>query len=118
LWTTPWHHPRWRDRLRAVLDDPSQLDASGITRGEAENDPFRAPQESHERLWEGELLVDGSGGYRLAGPASPDGQPWQVITLEPALQQWLASQEADRPVRLIGCANPWGPWLRVSRLAA
>ncbi|MFM7394272.1 MAG: FAD-dependent oxidoreductase [Cyanobium sp.] len=118
LWTTPWHHPRWRDRLRGVLDDPSRLDASGITRGEAENDPFRAPQESHERLWEGELLVDGSGGYRLAGPASPDGQPWQVITLEPALHQWLASQGADRPVRLIGCVNPWGPWLRVSRLAA
>ncbi|MFN9934338.1 MAG: FAD-dependent oxidoreductase [Cyanobacteriota bacterium] len=119
LWTTPWHHPRWRERLRAVLADPTQLDACGVPMGCASvEDPFRAPQEPHEQQFEGELLVDGSGGYRLAAPGAPDGEAWPLITLEPALHQWLGSQEADRTVRLIGCANPWGPWLRVSRLAA
>jgi hypothetical protein len=41
-----------------------------------------------------------------------------VITLEPALNAWLEQQERPRMVELIGCANPWGPWLRLSRLAS
>jgi hypothetical protein len=41
-----------------------------------------------------------------------------LITLEPALHHWLQQGREGRAVALIGCANPWGPWLRVSRLAA
>jgi hypothetical protein len=40
-----------------------------------------------------------------------------LITLEPTLHQWLLVQEKDVPIDLIATANPWGPWLRASRLA-
>jgi hypothetical protein len=59
--------------------------------------------------------MDGQGGYSLH---LDDGAVWPLITLEPALHLWLSRQ--DGPVAdlaVIGCANPWGPWLRVSRLA-
>jgi hypothetical protein len=48
---------------------------------------------------------------------APEGG-WPLITLEPALHHWLAQAGAGAgEVRLVGSTNPWGPWLRVSRLA-
>jgi hypothetical protein len=116
LWDTPWHHPERAARQRAVLDDPGALGSGGRLASSGPGDPSQAPAEPHERLWQGQLLPDGQGGYRLGGVPGPDGEPWRLITLEPALHDWLAAQPSPRAVRLIGCANPWGPWLRVSRL--
>jgi hypothetical protein len=115
LWDTPWHHPEWAERQRLALADPSRLDLHGhLANGPgAPLDPHEAPSEPGERLWQGELQPDGQGGYSLRVSE----RVWPLITLEPALHQWLRQQ--DRPVSagLVGCANPWGPWLRVSRLA-
>jgi hypothetical protein len=33
------------------------------------------------------------------------------------LNDWLQRRITPCPVAVVGCANPWGPWLRVSRLA-
>jgi hypothetical protein len=116
LWDTPWHHPRWRERQRALLDDPDRLEPTGRWSPQGD-DPHRAPVEPGEQLWQGELRADGEGGFSLSGPAGPNGDPWPLITLEPALNDWLQAQASPMPVALVGCANPWGPWLRVSRLA-
>ncbi|MFO8236877.1 MAG: FAD-dependent oxidoreductase, partial [Prochlorococcaceae cyanobacterium] len=132
LWDTPWHHPAWRRRQQAALDDPGLLDASGQLAGgqkragvlEPDLDPAQAPASAHEQLWSGVLVSDGQGGFQLdTGADTPGGAPrrWPLITLEPALHHWLA-QAADgtaaEPVRLLAVANPWGPWLRVTRLQA
>ena len=116
LWDTPWHHPRWRERQLALLDDPSRLEPTGRW-SSLPGDPRLAPGEPGERLWQGELVADGEGGFLLHGPPGPNGEPWPLITLEPALNDWLQRQITPCPVALVGCANPWGPWLRVSRLA-
>ncbi len=128
LWDTPWHHPAWRQRQRAALADPGLIDGGGQLCAaekrpgalEPDLDPQQAPAEAHERLWCGVLVGDGTGGYRLeTGGDAPAEAPrsWQLITLEPALHHWL-SQAAGGSVRLMGVVNPWGPWLRVSRLVA
>ena len=116
LWDTPWHHPAWRQRQRAVLEDPSKLQSDGSWGGEASAADAGAsvPQEPHEQLWSGTLIPDATGGYSLE---TNEGQRWPVITLEPALNRWLGQQEHAAPVALIGCCNHAGPWLRVSRLA-
>ena len=116
LWDTPWHHPDWAARQRAALRDPALLGAGGSLQGwPARLDPAVAPAEPAEQLLEGELRCDGEGGYRLQ---RKDGLgDWQLITLEPAMHHWLAAQQSGQLVSLIGCCNPWGPWLRVSRLA-
>ena len=116
LWDTPWHHPEWRARQRALLDSPERLEPHGRWSTE-EADPSRAPREPGEREWRGELVADGLGGFVLRGPEGPGGEPWPLITLEPALNDWLSRRSTPREVALVGCANPWGPWLRVSRLA-
>jgi hypothetical protein len=122
LWDTPWHHPDWRQRQLAALQDPSRLGADGTLgvstaadgQGGLDPAPTGAPPEPHERLWEGWLHSDAAGRYTL----ETDSGAWPVITLEPALNRWLQQLEAPRAARLVGCANPWGPWLRLSRLAA
>jgi len=111
LWDTPWHHPDWRRRQLAVWADPSLLDLNGRMVG-AVLDPRQAPSEPQERAWRGLLRPDGQGGFRLELATAS----WPLITQEPALHHWLMAQDRARPVTLIGCANPWGPWLRVSRL--
>lgn len=115
VWDLPWHHPRRAERQRQLLLDPSLLGLDGLIGGRVDPEApaaWEAPPEPGEELWEGILQPDGQGGYQLATAAGP----WPLITLEPALHRWLLLQDRSRPVRLIGCANPWGPWLRVSRL--
>jgi hypothetical protein len=122
LWDTPWHHPEWAQRQRQVLTDPAALSPEGWLRGSDGAGPASvAPSEPGECLWQGELRPDGQGGFSLVMadgmPACQGSQVWPLITLEPALHVWLLAQERPRNVALVGCANPWGPWLRVSRLA-
>ena len=122
LWDTPWHHPEWAERQRQALADPAALTPGGWLRGSGgAGAASEAPPVPGERLWQGELRPDGQGGFSLVladrQPPCQGSQVWPLITLEPALHAWLLAQERPRPVDLIGCANPWGPWLRVSRLA-
>jgi len=117
LWDLPWHHARRAERLRLALDDPSRLGPDGFLDGRVDADappPWQAPPEPGERLWRGLLQPDGQGGYGLA----TDMGLWPLITLEPAMHRWLQQQDRSRAVELVGCLNPWGPWLRISRLAA
>jgi len=124
LWDTPWHHPAWRQRQLAALADPALLDAQGQLAprhkqpGQLEADLLsdQAPTEPGEQLWQGELQVEDTGRYRLSGVHGAPEDGWPLITLEPALHSWLAQASAG-PVKFMGVANPWGPWLRVSRLA-
>jgi hypothetical protein len=121
LWDTPWHHPEWAQRQRQALAEPAALSPEGWLRDRGGVGPASvAPSEPGERLWQGELRPDGQGGFSLVladgMPACQGSQVWPLITLEPALHTWLLAQEGPRNVALIGCANPWGPWLRVSRL--
>jgi len=113
IWNRPWHDPHWAEDQRRVLADPSLLGPDGLLPRQGDSAGTAAPAEPGESLWEGTLVADGTGGYRLEGPAGD----WPLITLEPAMHRWLLQQERPRPVRLLACANPWGPWLRVSRLA-
>ncbi len=113
LWDTPWHHPDWSERQRRALRDPDLLSRGGQLRETGSCSPYQAPVEPHEDRFSGSLMPDGSGGYRL----ETAGRIWPLITLEPALHQWLRRQDRHCQVSLIGVANPWGPWLRVSRLA-
>ena len=113
LWDTPWHHPQWQQRQLRALQEPGSIDPAGSLADQpASLDPHQAPGQPHEQLFEGLLRRDGQGGYELAGA----GACWPLITLEPALHRHLAECRPGH-VALIGCANPWGPWLRVSRLA-
>ena len=113
LWDTPWHHPRWAERQRRVLDDPSLLGRDGHFAGAAAPRPQAGCSEPMESLWQGWIHPDGSGGYGFSNGAGR----WPLITLEPAMHQWLAGLDQPQEVELIGCLNSWGPWLRVSRLA-
>ena len=123
LWDTAWHHPHWRDRQLAALDDPAAIQPTGRWLGSMGDrsagsrfgsSPDAAPVEPHERGWQGVLHPADNSTYALEVAG---GERWPVITLEPALHDWLTLQDRPRPVELIGCANPWGRWLRVSRLA-
>jgi len=118
IWSLPWHHPLWAEGQLAALHEPGRLDGQGDLVGHPwtglVSDPHQAPREAGESLWQGELVPDGSGGFALH---TAEGS-WPVITLEPALHRWLQRLERPTPVRLVGCANPWGRWLRVSRLAS
>jgi hypothetical protein len=111
LWDTPWHHPQWRKRQEQALLESGQVANSRDITGPNE---ASASPEAHEQNWEGRLSPDSSGGFSLA---TAEGQILPLITLEPALHAWLQTIHRPTQVELIGCLNPWGPWIRASRLA-
>ncbi|NQV09602.1 MAG: FAD-dependent oxidoreductase [Cyanobacteria bacterium] len=113
LWDTPWHHPDRARRQHAALDDPGLISAAGGWCGPAGSAAMAPPQEAQAQRFSGRLHPDGDGGYRL----DTDSGRWPVITLEPDLASWLEAQQSPCQVALIAVANPWGPWLRASRLA-
>jgi len=112
LWDTPWHHPQWRERQRQALADPAQLTLEGHLAGAPPPPAHLAPSEPGERHFSGSLRADGAGGFQLEG----SGFSWPLITLEPGLNRWLRDLDGPRNVTVIGCLNPWGPWIRASRL--
>ena len=124
LWDTPWHASDWLARQLQLLANPDLLQANGqIER------PFQRPlspsqgrPEPRESLWQGRVLPDGQGGYTFVSETdlSSDNakREWPLISLEPGLNRWLQNLDKPTQAKLIGCANPWGPWLRASRLAA
>jgi hypothetical protein len=77
-----------------------------------------------EAAWQGTVHADGLGGFLFSpdtctdGIAAPGSTPWPLITLEPGLNRWLQDLERPTATTLVGCLNPWGPWLRASRLAS
>jgi hypothetical protein len=96
-----------------VLDDPSQLASNGHLEGATAPRAQSGSSEPLESLWQGWIHPDGSGGYNFSNGAGR----WPLITLEPAMHHWLAGLDQAQEVELIGSINPFGPWLRVSRLA-
>jgi hypothetical protein len=111
LWDTPWHHPHWRERQRTCLQHPEALDAAGRLDGQPPGSST-PPAEPHERLFSGVFGGDAQEGYVLD---TAEGR-WPLITLEPELAAQLAHWPAGSTLQAIGCSNPWGPWLRLSRL--
>ncbi|QEY31743.1 FAD-dependent oxidoreductase [Synechococcus sp. RSCCF101] len=112
LWQLSWHDPRWRESQLSLIDRPERLTEAGLLEDLPQADPVKGESEPLERLLRGRLLGSVSEGYALE---TSDG-PLPVITLEPGLDHWLRGLEAPRPVELVGCLNPAGPWLRASRL--
>jgi len=116
FWDTPWHHPHWRERQLAALDDPllhrmpyrSDLHALRHLDGD-----LQRPDPWHE----GTVHPDFDGGYRFSTTRDAS---WGLISLEPSVHQWLLSQSWTHSptVHLRGVINPWGPWIRVSELRA
>lgn len=108
LWETPWHHPDWGRRVIDALDG-SESPESRREGFEILPDP---PPEPGERIFEGRVEPDGHGGAVLES----GGRHWPVITLEPSLHRSLQTLDRPQSLRLRGCLNPWGPWLRATRL--
>ena len=117
LWSTPWHHPDWARRQRAIMQDPVRLNEQGMLDGSAQHpgavDPHQAPSEQHEQLVVGTLRGSLEEGYSLEAETTL----WPLITLEPSVHLHLQRSGAGAAMRLIGCVNRWGPWLRVNRVA-
>jgi hypothetical protein len=116
LWDTPWHASDWASRQLQLLEQPECLQADGriearFLRGP---DPWAGAAEPGETPWSGRVQPDGEGGFQfLAAGAGPV----PLITLEPGLNRWLQDLDGPVNVTLVGCLNPWGPWLRASRLS-
>ena len=115
LWDTPWYHSGWHQRQVAILDNPELLTMQGNYQPSLGSRLVgSAPSEPGETTWTGNVIPDGDGAYSF----EVDSGCWPLITLEPAVNQWL--NQCDRPTRatLIGQLNPWGPWLRANRIGA
>jgi hypothetical protein len=67
---------------------------------------------------QGTIRPMGDGSYAVDLAEATWGRSrWSVITLEPCVDQWLEQLDGPRQVELLGCFNPWGPWLRVSAVS-
>jgi hypothetical protein len=123
LWDTPYYAADWAARQHQLLDNPQLLQANGqIEPGFLRPlDPRLGMVEPRETVWSGTVLPDGLGGFFFQSDSSFQGnagkREWPLISLEPGLNRWLQNLDQATRAKLIGIANPWGPWLRASRLA-
>ena len=123
LWDTPYYAADWAARQHQLLDNPQLLQANGqIEPGFLRPlDPRLGMVEPRESVWSGTVLPDGLGGFFFQSDSSFQGdagkREWPLISLEPGLNRWLQNLDQATRAKLIGIANPWGPWLRASRLA-
>ena len=120
LWDTPFNHPDWAARQRAVLQEPGRLSGSGSWQGASSGAAQPAPSAiDRARVHvQGTIRPMGDGSYAVDLAEATWGRSrWSVITLEPCVDQWLEQLEGPRQVELLGCFNPWGPWLRVSAVS-
>ena len=116
LWNTPWHHPQWRERQLQSLDQPRAAVETDLQVKDLQ--PVAAPPVAHSpqaQAWSGRVEIQGQETFHLH---CSNGETWPLITLEPSVHQWLSRLESRQDVKLMATANPWGPWLRVSGLAA
>jgi len=120
LWDTPWNDPNWAGRQRAVVQDPTLLSGSGCWLGGATEpslpmDPSSSPLDRAQQRLRGVLvpLEEGVYAFDLEHPYSGR-RRWPVISLEPAIDGWLQRLDQPKSAEILGCFNPWGPWLRVS----
>ena len=112
LWDTPWHHPHWKQRQHACLENPALLSGDGSWLGQDEHLSWETPNQPNQHVWSGTVLFDGDGyEFEVMG-----GRRWPLITLEPELHEWLAVQDRSKKIELHAVANPWGPWIRGIRL--
>ena len=119
LWDTPWHHPHWRQRQHQALLDPSLVGSDGSWRGQAEPLEITPPAEPTELELEGVVEVRGEGEFQISLSTPLKGrQHWPLITLEPQVDQQLASIDRATAARLRGHLNPWGPWFRATTWVA
>ncbi|MDA1246138.1 MAG: FAD-dependent oxidoreductase [Cyanobacteria bacterium] len=124
LWDTPWHASDWLTRQLQLLVNPDLLQANGQIEGQFQRSlfPSQGCPEPRESLWQGRVRPDGQGRYTFVSNIDLRSdyakREWPLISLEPGLNRWLQNLDKPTQAKLIGCANPWGPWLRVSRLSS
>jgi hypothetical protein len=114
LWDTAWDHPQWQQRQRTVLRTGHHRDTGAEPTNLSAAESVEIEAKVSDQHWSGTLGITSDHTYALT---LLDGSQWPVITLEPFVHQQLSRLELPAEVELIANANPWGPWLRVSRFA-
>ena len=113
LWQWPAWHPHWKTAQEQGLAAPDQIDPMGLLPRSVNLDQpglNAAPKDRHEELFIGTVSTTAEGGFQLI----TDAGHWPVITLEPAINQWLHHQAGSSgTIRIRAVRNPWGPWLRL-----
>ena len=115
LWQWPAWHPHWKTAQEQGLAAPDCIDSRGLL------DPSQsfnldqpnlnsAPTDRQEEVLIGRVTTTPEGGFQFI----TDTELWPLITLEPAINQWLNQQDrTKRNFRVRAVRNPWGPWLRL-----
>jgi len=121
IWDWPAWHPAWRNAQEAVLAEPDCLTHHGTI--EVFNRqrqlgalplPDQAPLCKQAQEFRGSLRINRDATYSL----ETSDKCLPVITLEPAVNNWLESCRDRQQVCLLAVLNEWGPWLRVIRAHA
>jgi hypothetical protein len=111
----PAWHPYWTTAQEMGLAAPDQIDSLGFLAQSQSLHLDRpglnsAPTDHQEELLTGRVSTTAEGGFQFS---SAD-EHWPLITLEPAINQWLLQQDRTTGmIRVRVVRNPWGPWLRL-----
>jgi hypothetical protein len=111
----PAWHPHWTTAQEMGLAAPDQIDSLGFLAQSQSLHLDRpglnsAPTDHQEELLTGRVSTTAEGGFQFS---SAD-EHWPLITLEPAINQWLLQQDRTTGmIRVRVVRNPWGPWLRL-----
>ncbi|MCW6037096.1 FAD-dependent oxidoreductase [Spirulina subsalsa FACHB-351] len=108
LFNLPPHHPDWLQWQRYYLDHPEQYPLNG-------NCPCSpCPSPSVGQSYLGDFLRQGDNDYRFT-PLQRQ-ETWQVITIDPLIQEELLNCPDHSRLTLTGQYNASGGWLLVNQI--
>lgn len=114
LFNLPPDHPQWRDWQRYYLDHPEAYPLDG-------NCPAELPAQPAVFAGAAQTLAEFTGLFVRQSHQNytltlADGIPWQLITLNPQVNQQLQSYPSHQNLTLRGWSNPAGQWLQVHQI--
>ena len=126
LFNLPPEHPEWLQWQRYYLDNPEKYPINGNCPGidwhkgisKQGNLSQQSSLTSTHNYYQGIFHRSGEQEYNivLTAPSAQQGQTWQLITLNPQVNQFLLDCQAGTLISVIGRCNFSGGWLVAEKL--
>lgn len=110
LYNLSLEHPDWLKWQRFYLDNPDQYPLTGV----CPCDQFQCPVTPQAKEYSGTIKKVGDRQYSIK--LENDQESYQLITLNPEINQWLTQLDCPQKIKMLGRINDAAPWFVLEQI--